>query len=56
MDRLFKGKPFIEHMEVGVFLMYLEISDLDAQAYLRDSRGIIHPSGVDGSRGGALRR
>jgi hypothetical protein len=55
-DRLFKSKPFIEHVRVGVLLMYLEVADFDAQAYLRDSGGIIHPSDVDGSPVGARRR
>ena len=56
MDRLFKSEPLIEHMEIAMLLVHLEIADFDTQTYFRDSGDIIHSSGVDGWRDGALRR
>ena len=55
-NRLFKGKLFVEHVKIGMLLVYLEITHFDAESDFRDSRRIIHPSDVDGSQGGGRPR
>ncbi len=56
LNRLFKSKFFIEHVKIGMLLIYLVVPDFDAEPDFRDGRRIIHPSDVDEVRGGACRR
>lgn len=52
LDRLFKGKALIEDVVIAMLLVDPEITHFDAEPDFLYGRRIIHPSGVDGARGG----